>query len=236
MKRFVLLLLLGAVVGAAARAQNVVTDVLAGKLVKPKVGQWAWYDLLDNRGARLYTFRHAVVGKERVGRKTGWWIEFELVPDVGYTSVYKMLLTGPATEPKNIEKVLLKDGPEPVQDVTPTAQPPDDDGDDEEKKSEAVTRESLGEEDVTTPAGVIRAERFVVTKGEREFEVWIDEKVRPTGIVRMVSPDGQLVLRSHGLGGENGESALDARVRRRKRPEVEVLKSPAPKDAEGGDE
>jgi len=211
MKRVLTTVLAAAVVSATAAAQGFVADVLAGKLVDAKVGQWAWYNLADRAGGARYVVRQAIVGREKVGRrKTAYWLEIEVVPVVGYTSVYKMLLTGPAGDPQNVHKVILKQGIDPPREIP---QNPETETDKQEAEKQAEQpkpeRTSLGMEDVQTPLGKVRAEHFQVTEGERTMDLWISKDVLPTGIVRMRSPDGELLLRSQGVGGEYGESVLD---------------------------
>jgi hypothetical protein len=188
-------------ISTAAVAQGVVGDLLAGKLINPKVGQWAWYNLVASQGGKKYVIRQAIVGAEKVGRKDGYWVEFEIVPEVGYKLIYKMLLTGPASDPENIHRVIQKNGTDPAEEVPVE---PESTADKEAKPS----RHSLGLEDVVTGDGPIRAERFSVTQGSKTFDVWINEKVYPTGIVRLRSLDGEMILRNHGQGGEYAQSAI----------------------------
>jgi hypothetical protein len=193
-------------VSAAAWPQGLVGDVMAGKLVNPKVGQWAWYDVTDTATSEHFAMRQAIVGKEEISKKPAFWLETEIVPTVGYKSVYKMLVTGPASDPKNVEKVILKQGIEPPKEVpiSSRSKAPENDGEGNKPK-----RQSMGMENVETPSGVLQAERFHVVEGEQTTDVWINNEVKPTGIVRMRSPQGELVLRKFGEGGEYGQSALD---------------------------
>ena len=45
-------------------------------------------------------------------------------------------------------------------------------------------------------------------EGDRT-EVWTSDQARPMGIVRLVSKEGELMLRTTGKGGTDAESALD---------------------------
>jgi len=184
-----------------APAQGLVGDLLAGKLVNPKVGQWAWYNLVAAKGGKKYVIRQAIVGEERVSRKQGYWVEFEIIPEVGFKIVYKMLLTGPASDPENIHRVIEKSGVDPAQEVAvdqAAAKP----------VASESKRRSLGLEDIHTLDGAIRAEHYEVLEGADIIHVWINEKINPTGIVRMRSLDGEMVLRNHGSGGENADSVI----------------------------
>jgi hypothetical protein len=196
------LLIVGLLIASTATAQGLAGDLLAGKLLKPRVGQWAWYDLIDTKNNTKYVVREAIVGKEKVGRKTAYWLEIEVVPEVGYKTIMKALLTGPASDQKNIKRIILKDGldaPKEME-VLPASEIP---------KRPRPKRESVGMEDVLTLSGAIRAERFRVTEGSEVMDVWINKDVLPTGIVRLRSTKGQWTLRSYGKGGDDGKSAID---------------------------
>lgn len=197
-----ILLLAGVCAGVAAQ-QSLVGDVLSGKLVKPKVGQWAWYNLTDNSTGQHFALRQAIVGEESVGRKTGYWMELEIIPPVGYRSIYKMLLTGPASDPKNMHRLLVRTGVAPAQEVPAPAES------EEKDKSPQPKRVSIGMEDVATLGGSIRAEHIQVTAGDKVSDVWINDLARPMGIVRMASSEGELVLRNFGEGGEDARSVID---------------------------
>lgn len=202
MRRWILPVLLAVICAAPdVSAQGVLGDVLAGKLVSPAVGQWAWYDLVDSGTHKRYLMRQAIVGEEKVGRKTGHWLEVEVVPDIGYATVYKLLLTGPASDPKNLHRLLVRQGEAPVSEVPI----------DQSARPEAggkSKREKRGNVDIETPAGVLKAEHVVVADGGTSIELWLNDGVRPMGVVQMKGPQGELTLRNYGEGGENAQSRL----------------------------
>lgn len=201
MKRNILLLFALVFLLPKAYAQGLVGDLLAGKLVDPKPGQWAWYNLVDATGGKKYVIRQAIVGEEKVNRKPGYWVEFEVIPEVGFKMVYKMLLTGPASDPKNIHRVIEKSGVDPAREVAVDAAAP-------ANNVPESKRRSIGQDEVVTINGPVRAEHYEVTQGDQIINVWINEKINPTGIVRMQSQDGEMILRNHGEGGENAKSIV----------------------------
>jgi hypothetical protein len=194
---------------ASARAQGVVGDLLGGKLVNPKVGQWAWYDLLDTKGGQKYVVRQAIVGEEQVDRKTGYWVEFEIVPEVGFKAVYKMLLTGPAGDPGNVHRVIEKSGVDPAEEVrsTTSASRLDTSAGDASGGARAK-RKSLGMEPIATLDGPVRAEHFEVVDGDRTMHLWVNEVVTPCGVVKLKVPDGEMTLRNYGAGGDFAKSVI----------------------------
>jgi len=197
------ILLVAAMLGlsvAAAQAQGIVGDVLSGKLVSPEVGVFAWYDLTDKTEDKHYYLRQAIVGEEKVKRKKGYWVETEVIPQVGYPAIYRMLLTGPASDPKNVHRVELQEGRGPVQ-IIPV--------DKDAKPEKEPERASLGTEEVTLADGTkIETEHLEIKSAGEKTDIWVSDDVPPMGIVRMVSPDGELILRRHGQGGKDGESAI----------------------------
>ncbi|HPO14960.1 MAG TPA: hypothetical protein PLI09_16075 [Candidatus Hydrogenedentes bacterium] len=196
----------------AAAAQGIVGDVFSGKLIKPEVGVYAWYDLKDNATNQKFLLRQAVVGEEKVGLKKGYWVETQVIPEIGFPSIYKMLLTGPANDTKNVHKIIVKEGQK-----TPVEIPLDSSQKESEDSSKKETRESVGKEKITTGQGEIEAEHILISKsmennaaGQQKVEVWLNDEVRPMGIVKMTSPSGDLVLQRYGKGGPDGTSAIDA--------------------------
>lgn len=185
-------------------AQGVMSDVLTGKLVNPEKGAWAWYDLSDTASDQKLVMRLAIVDEERVGLKKGYWLELEVVPMLGYRSVFKMLVTGPASDPRNLHKVLVREGLGSVQEM-PVAK--------DEAKGESppeAERTLVGKEELALRDGSkIDCEHYELAEGGDKVEVWLNDKVRPMGIVRMSSSAGDLTLRNYGLGGQDARSVIN---------------------------
>lgn len=199
-----LLFLTGAAAPLAAQT-NVFNEVMSGSMVNPEVGLFAWYDVTDTASGTSFFLRQAIVGKEKVGRSQGYWLETEVVPQIGFPLVYKMLLTGPASDVANIHKIIMRDGPEPPEQMKPDS-----------SMASAMggglgegSRKVLGTEEVATPQGPIQAEHVVIERDGQKTEVWTSDQVRPMGVVRLVSPEGELKLRHYGSGGPDAESAID---------------------------
>ena len=200
MHRTMILIVLTAAVAGSAGAQGIASEILSGKLIKPEVGVYAWYDLKDYSVRKRFRLRQAVVGKERLRFKTGYWLETQIIPEVGFPAVYKMLLTGPASDPKNVHRIIFQEGQRPpaeieVRDVDPGVP----------TKNE---RKFLGKERISLAEGTIMAEHFKLS--EDGTEIWINKDVRPMGIVKFRSPQGELTLLRYGKGGPDGESVLNA--------------------------
>ena len=196
-------LMLGLYVGTVVMAQDGMGDILSGNLVKPKSGVWTWYDVKDEQGTDSSKLRLAIVGEEKVNNVPGYWLELEVVPSLGYKSIYKMLLTGPADDPRNIHRLLRREGTEKTQEIPLTA---------ESKTDETAAkskRTKVGEEDVVTPCGTIHASHYKVEGSSNASELWVNESISPMGIVQMKSPNGSMLIRATGEGGQEAQSVID---------------------------
>ncbi|NLN92136.1 MAG: DUF3108 domain-containing protein [Candidatus Hydrogenedens sp.] len=210
------LLLSTLAVAFSAAGQGVFQDIMAGTLINPEKGVYSWYELKDAEDGRTLFVRQAIVDEKKVQGKKGYYLETEIIPEVGFPVIYKMLLTGPATQKENVHEIIVREGfNEPEKIALDSLESPDDD------QAEAV-RTSLGTETVVTPAGEIQAERFSIEQAGETTEVWISDSVRPMGIVKMISQDGELLLSRSGQGGEDGESALNRLAPEEMSPDVKV--------------
>ena len=180
---------------------GILEDISAGKLINPEVGVYSWYELQDKSTDTKLYLRQAIVGAERVKRKDGFWVETEIIPQVGFPAVYKMLLTGPANDPQNIHHVIVKEGEEPPEQMPldPNAAAP---------PEVPEERQSVGMTQVTTAQGVLEAEHVIITRGQQQVEVWLNDTVRPLGIVKFITPEGQLLLQRFGKGGPDADSRI----------------------------
>jgi hypothetical protein len=191
--------------GAFAQ-DGVMADIMSGKLVNPSVGVWAWYDIKDTASGQQLFLRQAVVGEAKVEGKNGYWIETEVVPRVGYPIVYKMLLTGPAGDPKNIHKVIVRDGTNDPKEMAVDSSAA------QSGSFGSAERKSVGKENIETAQGTVEAEHVVAEENGKKTELWTSDKIPPMGIVKLVSPDGELILKNYGKGGPDGESAVDRKI------------------------
>ena len=182
-------------------AQGMMSNLMSGKLVNPEVGAFAWYNLKDTTSGQEYFLRQAIVGQERVKRKDGYWLETELVPKIGFPSVYKMLLTGPASDPENVHRLLVREGGGMVQEVELGGQ-------ERAGGDPDVPRELVGKETIALPTGSIEAEHYTLQDGDGKTEIWLSDAVPPMGLVKMVTPQGELALQRFGTGGKDGASAI----------------------------
>jgi hypothetical protein len=189
---------------ATAYGQGVLGDLLSGELVNPKVGAWAWYELKDSSSGKSFVIRMAIVDEEKVGTKTGHWFELEVVPMIGYRSVYKMLLTGPAKDPSNIQKMICREGLEQPQEIPVDAAQAD------PSSAKEPERKLIGTEQMKTSTGVaVQSEHYELATDGGKTDLWLNSDVRPMGLVKLKSAQGELMLRNYGIGGQDARSVID---------------------------
>lgn len=189
----------------SGRAQGVLGDLLSGDLVNPQVGAWAWYDLKDAATGKAFVVRMAIVGEEKVGAQTGYWFEIEIVPLVGYRSVYKMLLTGPAKDPANIRRMLAREGTGEPQEIPIDPVPAD-----ASPAPPESERKLMGKESITIAEDkAVDAEHYELSAKEGKTDIWLNDQLPPMGLVKLKSPQGELTLRNNGTGGQDARSVID---------------------------
>ncbi len=185
-----------------ASAQSGMASIFSGDLVKPETGVYAWYEVSERATGKKYLVRHAVVGEENVKGKKGYWLEVEIIPQIGFPTIYKILLTGPAADPKNVHRLYIREGNNKIEEITPETSAT------EETPTEEK-RETLGTETVTLPNNTLQVEHVKVTRGDHSIELWLSDAIPPLGIARMQSEEGEMVLQTFGKGGPDGQSKLN---------------------------
>ena len=121
----------------------------------------------------------------------------------GFPTIFKMLLTGPASDSKNIHALVIKDGSNPPQSV-PVPQ-------DGYSGANTGARLLVGDEKVITGSGdEINAKHYTLGDGDAKADDWLNDAVRPLGIVKMTSGEGELLLQRSGSGGDEAKSLIDS--------------------------
>lgn len=195
----------------SAPAQGVIAQLMSGQLVNPRVGVWAWYELTDAATGDKYFLRQAIVGEERDGKKTGLWLEVQVRPQIGFPTTYKMLLTGPASDPSNVKRIYYQDGDEPIQRIEPQNLEP-------QKPLADTMPEPVNQQTIETPNGPIVCNYYKLPDGT---EFWLSDAVPPMGLVRLKSPEGELKLERFGEGGPDAATALPTEEDQQGKPDSE---------------
>lgn len=153
----------------------------------PVVGAGAAYELTKKDGTKT-NMELAIVGKETVAGKDGYWFEMTIsdtpmgtmvmktltVRDDQNMTVSRMIMQMPNRPPMEMPTQMLKSRQE--------TQPAD----------IRQLAEEVGSESVTTPAGTFSTMHYRMKDGSGD--VWVAEKVGPYGMVKYQGKDSSMVL------------------------------------------
>ena len=153
----------------------------------PEVGHGAAYEVQNADGKKM-TMEITVVGKETVDGKDGYWFETDLpgmpqggmlmkslmVIDAANVQVSRMIMQMPGRPPMEFPSQMLsaRQQPHPADIRTES--------------------EDVGSESVTVPAGTFVCEHYRMKDGSSD--VWVNEKVRPYGLVKSQGKNSTIVL------------------------------------------
>jgi hypothetical protein len=193
MKRFQIILLAACVslaIGAVARAQmgmNFFKRPAIADFFKPVVGSGAVYQTIDTaRNADKSSMEMLVVGREMVGAKEGYWLEFSIETKAMNGTMYsKVLVTKDDFE---MHRTIFQLPGAPAMEM------PAGTGAGQGKKiGDNLSQWSqVGTETVTVPAGTFVCQHW--TKKDGKGDVWVNDKIIPFGMVKEVSSGSSEVL------------------------------------------
>jgi hypothetical protein len=180
------LLLLLATAAAAQMGMGMHPAMPRG-MFNPVVGAGAVYEMVGQNGDKT-TMQIAVVGKESVSGKDGYWFETTMtgmqqgemvmksltVLDGSNTYVARMIMQMPGRPPMEMPEQMLRMHGQP--------QPAD-------IRSQA---DDLGTESVTTPAGTFVCHHYRIKQGTGD--IWVTDKVSPYGLVKQQGNGSTMVL------------------------------------------
>jgi len=185
MKRFFQVAIVFAAVVAvngAAHAQFKMGGPTLGGVWNPEVGAGGVYEVTTTNGKKA-TMEMAVVGKESVDGKEGYWLETSMnMPNGKEGEVSKVLFVRDGNE-ITIKRMIMQMPGQPPMDMSTMIhlqpQPAD----------ARSTADDLGPATVTTPAGTFACEHY-----KAKSEMWIKAKTGPYGLIKSVSDTGTMTL------------------------------------------
>jgi hypothetical protein len=168
------------------------------------VGGWSEYAVTETEGGKKSMMRNAVVGKEG----DAFWYEVAITED-GVRNVIKMFLKGDPNNPENIQRLIMKNGDQPAQEMPrefvimgrrmATSMF-------EVRSGSSVVNqpnlkaEEVGTEQVTVPAGTfgVTRNRILDATGKVLATYDFNRDVLPFGIVRSTTDKVQMELTGTG--------------------------------------
>jgi hypothetical protein len=191
MKRFTLMLCgiaTAVLFGGMAQAQFRMRPPAISGIWNPEVGSGAEYQI-DRGGGKTMTMQVAVVAKDTVDGKDGYWFETSFTPpNMSGEMVTKMFYYRDGDELVVTHPIMQMPGRPPME-LPEMMQG-------QERKPVTVdvrkNAEDLGGDTVTTPAGTFSCEHYKMKDGSAEF--WVKEKTGPWGLVKSVSQNGTTIV------------------------------------------
>jgi hypothetical protein len=156
-------------------------------IFNPVVGAGAVYEVQVS-GEPKRTMEFAIVGKESVNGKDGYWIEFTMTGTPIGDVVVKTLAV-PSGSSLLTSKTIMQMPGRPPMEMPSQMQAANGKVDFSDVRSKA---KELGTESVTTPAGTFSCQHYHANDGSDD--AWVSESVRPFGLVKDQDKDSTTVL------------------------------------------
>jgi hypothetical protein len=156
-------------------------------IFNPVVGSGGEYEMTSDKGTKM-VMEIAIVGKESVAGKDGYWFEMTMSNSPMGQMVMKSLTVVDGTDTV-VSRMIMQMGTRPPMEM-PTQM-----NKSSAQKQPADIREraeDVGSETVTTPAGTFTAERYKMKDGTGD--AWVAPKAGPYGLVKFQGKDSTMVL------------------------------------------
>jgi hypothetical protein len=156
-------------------------------ILNPVVGSGGEYEMITEKGTKM-VMEIAIVGKESVGGKDGYWFETTFSDASMGRMVHKTLTVVDGTDTV-ISRMIMQMGNRPPMEM-PTSMMKS-----SAQKQSADIREraeDVGSESITTPAGTFTAEHYKMKDGSGD--AWVAAKAGPYGLVKFQGKDTTMVL------------------------------------------
>lgn len=183
---------------AGMGGMNPMSGIPSFGLQNPTIGSGSEY-LLNSKGREM-DMSVVAVGKEDVGGEAGYWMETRMTSEqLGGEMVMKTLLVSSASESGIKRMIIQRPGQPPMEFPTMMmsmmqqhqAQPMTSKG----EGGPSGTGELVGTESVTVPAGTFNCQHYRKQDARGTTDLWISTQVTPYALVKMASPDANMVLK-----------------------------------------
>lgn len=175
----------------------------------PKEGAWSQYTVTEKQTGRKTLMRMSIVGKE----DGSYW--YEVINDEeGARNIVKMLVKGDPNDPENIQRLIMKSGRGPAQEMErdfvlmgrrmashmfeqrsgiPSS------------PATALTNNKTGTGKVKVPAGTfsVTNHQIVDANGKVYAEYKFSKSIHPFGVVTSDTENSSMVLLDHGTGAKS---------------------------------
>ncbi|MGB8472658.1 MAG: hypothetical protein WCE61_01085 [Candidatus Acidiferrum sp.] len=178
------------VIGATARAQmgmNFFRKPALTDFFNPVVGSGAAYETLDSdRSSAKSPMEIVIVGKEMVGLKEAYWLEFSLNAKEMNGTMYSKILISKG-DFKRHRTIFQFPGAPAMEMPASTAS-----REDEKIGGDLAKWSQVGTETITVPAGTFLCQHWKKKDGKED--AWVSDKVTPFGLVKETGSGSSDVL------------------------------------------
>ena len=158
---------------------------------KPVVGSGSTYEI--TRDGKKTTMDFAVLGKEDVEGKPGFWVEVAMTDTrSGGDVIVKVLETVEGNTITNSKFVMQMPGQQPMEMDGNMMNMANRRANQTQAADFRDKAEVVGSESITVPAGTYTCEHYRMKDGSGD--AWISDKVSPWGMVKMQDPQRTMVL------------------------------------------
>jgi hypothetical protein len=151
----------------------------------PVVGAGAVYEVTSTADGQKNDMEFAIVGKESVDGKDGYWLEYDIKRAQSGEIIVKTLTVVDGATATVSRVIMQMPGVPPMEmpsQMSRSTMPAD----------IAAQAEEVGTESVTTPAGTFSCKHYRMKDGSGD--TWVSEKVAPFGVVKYVGKDSTMVV------------------------------------------
>jgi len=173
--------------GTASAQMGMRQSPMPSGIFSPVVGSGAAYDITTSEGRKM-NIEYAIVGKESVNGKDGYWMEWT-TSGMGNGEMVMKVLTVPGETTATTRVIMQMPGRPPME------MPQQMSGRMSSQTAASDIRSSatdVGSESVTVPAGTFTCEHYRMKEGSGD--TWVSTKVAPFGVVKHQGKDTTMVL------------------------------------------
>ncbi len=158
---------------------------------QPVVGSGAEYQVTAKGTTSNFTY--AVVGKEQVEGKEGYWLEIRIDNSKGKGEMVMKELTVMNGSRPDIKRLITQPpGHAPME--MPSSMLGMIKSHSQAAENSGDMGEKIGDESITVPAGTFECEHYRKKENGETVDFWISKKVSPYGVVKMNKSDASVVL------------------------------------------
>lgn len=183
-------------------SQEILENLLELIPLEPELGSWSLYEVKDKSTNTTLLLREAITDEEIVESTKCFWLETEVIPTIGFPSVYRFLIQPEKEGRHKILKIVAREGANLPETYNHNSIP-------RAEENKKFRKKLIDEGIIEYKSGKIEAKHYNIKTEDKEIDIWVTPKVKPLGIVKLNSKDGEMLLVKFGKGGVESKSTLE---------------------------